>query len=190
MHHFRPLHLVLMLAAACTSGGDDAAGAAADTAARADAPAATGEQDLADITGYRLTMEKVDRYFAAQRNMALRMKDMSPAERERMDMSGTPNDGLDDIARNIERNPAIAGAVRDAGLTPREFATLTMSFMQSAMAASVMQMRPNDDQDSLAREMKANIDNVRFFREHEAELTRKQEALEADLRRLGVTEES
>jgi len=49
------------------------------------------------------------------------------------------------------------------------------------MAASVLKMRPNDDQDSLVKSMNANMDNVKFVQEHEAEITAKREAMEKEL---------
>ena len=80
--------------------------------------------------------------------------------------------------------------LREANLSSREFATLTMAMLQAGMAASVLQMRPNDNQDSLAREMKASMENIRFLRENEAELTRRQQELESELREMGALDES
>jgi hypothetical protein len=78
-------------------------------------------------------------------------------------------------------------AIREAGLSSREYITATMAMVQAGMAASVLKMRPKDNQDSLIREMKANKDNVRFVQEHEAELNRKQQAMQAEMQRLGVS---
>ena len=135
--------------------------------------------DLAGVASYKLSMEKVDKFFAAQRNMALKMKDMSPAQQEAMSMNGTGS--MDDMARQIEASPEWASAIRQAGMEPREFVTLTMSMIQSSMAASVLKMRPNDDQDSLVKSMNANMENVKFVQEHEAEITARREAMEKEL---------
>ena len=184
--------LALLFAVACSN--KDAAPAAEGGAppAAAPAPSATSssaDADLADVASYRLTMERIDRYYAAQRNVALKVQAMSPAERAAMDSVEDTNDGsasLDDIARKIERTPVMAAAVREAGLSPREFATITVAMMQAAMASSVLQMRPKDNQDSLVREMKASMENIRFLREHETALKQKQEAMAAEMKRLGV----
>ncbi len=77
------------------------------------------------------------------------------------------------MVRRIESEPMMVGAIRQAGLSPREFTMITMAMMQTAMAAGVAQMRPNDNQDSLIREMKANPENVKFWKANEAELTQK-----------------
>ncbi len=171
------------------SKADDAAPAAGTPAASA-AAANQAEEDLADVTRYRLTMDKYDKYLAAQRNIMMKAKDMTPEQRkameERNDARDSNNANLDEMTRNIEAEPMMVSAIRDAGLSPREYSVLTVSIMQSAMAAGVAKMRPSDNQDSLIREMKANPENVKFFQANEAELTRKQKELEAEMQRLGI----
>jgi hypothetical protein len=194
---FTALSSLLLLTAACEKKGaasSDSAGAPATTAAASSASgSSSGDADLADVTNYRLSMDKIDKYIAAQRNMAAKMKSMSPAEREavkaRNENRNDQNASLDDIARSIEREPVMNDAVRSAGLSAREFALITISMMQSAMASSVLQMRPKDNQDSLVREMKVNPDNIKFYREHEAEITRKTKELEAEMKAAGMTDE-
>lgn len=187
-----PLALLLAATAAACSKNDAAPAAEGGAAPAAASSGATGggsgDQDLADVASYRLTMDRLDRYYAAQRNMAVRMKAMSPAERAAMEArdEDDANQSLDDMARKIEENAVMGAAVREAGLSPREFATITVAMIQSAMAAGVLQMRPKDNQDSLVREMKASMDNVRFLRENEAVLKQKQEAFAAEMKRLGV----
>lgn len=189
----------LLTAVACSNkdaapAAEGSAGGAAPATASSTTGSAQGDEDLADVASYRLTMDKLDRYFAAQRNMALRMKAMSPAERAALEREDDGDDtdayqSLDDMARKIERNPVMGAAVREAGLSAREFSTITIAMVQSAMAAGVLQMRPNDNQDSLVREMKANMDNIKFLRANEAALKQKQEAFAAEMKRLGVTEQ-
>lgn len=185
MKHRLTLAAVLLLATACSSGdgappADGEAGAGTSVAA-----AAGGGDDLADITSYELSMDKIDRFYAAQRNMMLVMKDMSPEERQALEMEND-NPSLDEMAQAYERHPALNKAMRDAGLSPKEFATLTMAMVQSAMASMALQMRPNDNQDSLVREMKANMANIKFMQEHEQELQQKQAAFQAEMQRLGI----
>jgi AraC-like DNA-binding protein len=183
----------LLLAVACSNkdAAPAAEGGAAPAAASGSATTAgSGDADLADVASYRLTMDKIDRYYAAQRNMAVRAQAMSPAERAALeakdDADDNANQSLDDMARKIEQTPVMAEAVREAGLSAREFATITLAMLQSGMAAAVLQMRPNENQDSLVREMKANMDNIKFMRENEAALKQKQEAMAAEMKRLGV----
>lgn len=169
--------LTMLLAVTCLAsaacGPKDAP--PADTSATAHQG---GTTDLADVTSYRLSMDKVNKFFEAQRNMATRMKSMTPAQREALSMDGSGS--MEEMAQKIESSPEWASAIRDAGLEPREYVTLTMSMLQSAMAAAVLKMRPNDDQDSLVTAMHASMDNVKFVQEHEAEINAKREAMEKE----------
>jgi cell fate (sporulation/competence/biofilm development) regulator YmcA (YheA/YmcA/DUF963 family) len=182
-----------LLLAGCSSDKDAAATGEAPAAAPS-ASTPSGDEQLADIADYKLTMDKYDKYLAAQRNIALKAKDLSAAEKEafqkRADARGDANSSLDDMARNIESEPLMNSAVREAGLSAREFTMITMAMMQTAMAVSVAKMRPNDNQDSLIREMKANPDNVKFWQANEAEITRKQKALEAEMKQLGAMDDA
>ena len=178
---------LLAVAAACSPG--DSAPENPDSAASAGTAAGAASSDLADVTNYRLTMDKMDKFYEAQLNIARRVKDLPPAEREALD-AGSDDNSLDDMAKRLDSHAATREGLREAGLSAREFSTMMMAMMQAGMAASVMQMRPNDDQDSLAREMNASMENIRFLRENEAELMRKQQELEAELREMGALDPS
>lgn len=186
MPRYSWLAAVLLAGTVACSSGDDATPAAGT--ATADAPAGTGD-DVADIAAYELTMDKVDRLFAAQRNIALAMNDMPQAERDALEGADLSEASLEEFGERLESIPAVEDALEDAGISGREYATATMAMVSAGMAASVLQMRPDDDADSLAREMNANMDNIRFIQEHEAEITQKQQALEAELRGMGALDE-
>jgi hypothetical protein len=181
----------LIALAACSKSDSSASSAATGNAATSPAVSAQVEDDLADITKYRLSMDKIDKYMAAQRNLAVKAASMTPAQRAAMEArnenSGDPNASLDDMAKRIESEPVMASAIKDAGLSPREFAMITISMMQTGMAAAVLKMRPQDNQDSLIREMKANPDNIKFYNEHEAEITSKSKALEQEMKKAGIS---
>lgn len=186
---YRKHLLALCLVVACS--GDVKTGATDSAAATPASGSADMDEQLADISSYRLTMDKVDRWMNAQRIMAKQVAALSPAEREafkaRQDQQDDATDAdMDEMVRRIESEPMMKSAVREAGLSPREFTLLTMSMIQTGMATAVLDMRPNDNQDSLAREMKANMDNIRFMRENQAELTRKQQETAATLKAAGM----
>ena len=174
---------------ACSSK-DNASAESSGTAGNAASPAsqAQANEDLNDVSKYKLSMDKIDKYIQAQKNMAAKMKAMSPAEREAFkngdnDLNGA-NASIDQMVAKIEKVPPMVDAIKDAGLSPREWVMVTFSMMQTGMAAAVLKMRPNDNQDSLMREMKVNPDNVKFFNEHEAEITAKTKAIEADMKAM------
>ena len=190
------LTLTIVGIVALTACGKDKSEAPATTADAGAAPgqAAQAQEDLADVTRYRLSMDKIDKYMAAQRNLATKAASLSPAQRAAMEAksenSDDPNASLDDMVKRIESEPMMVAAIRDAGLSAREFTMITISMMQTGMAAAVARMRPTDNQDSLIRAMKANPDNIKFWNENEAEITRKSRDIEAEMKKLGVSDDS
>jgi hypothetical protein len=180
----------ILFAAAVLAGcsKSDASSAAADSPP-ASAPPTTAQanEDLSDISKYKLSMDKIDKYIQSQRNLAAKLQSMTPAERQALKDRGEASDAnasLDDMAAKIEKEPVMVDAIRAAGLSPREYVMITLSMMQTAMAASVAQMRPNDNQDSLIREMKANPENIKWYKEHAAEINQKTKAVEAEMKAL------
>lgn len=183
---------LMAFAVASVTAACDSKGAADDKATVATGGIASSEipDDLRDVSRYTLTTDKMDKYFDAMRNMMLAMKDMTPEERERSSMSFNASQmSLDQYAEAMGKNEPVREAIEKADLSTREFAVLQMAIFQSAMAQGVIAMRPNDSADSLAREMKANPANVRFMKEHEADFASKQKALEAEMRRLGISDD-
>ena len=185
---FPVLVAAAVVASACSK---DTAPASSGASATTSSAAAQANEDLQTVTDYKLDMGKIDKYMAANRNIAMKAKSMTPQQREAMKAKNDAddnnnNDNLDDMTRKLENEPMMASAIKDAGLSPREFALITVSLMQSSMAAGVLKMRPNDNQDSLIREMKANPENVKFVQQNEAALTKKQQDMAAEMKRLGV----
>ena len=196
MKRVAPSHVVpailisgFMLLTACSKDSSSAASTASSQSA---APAASqsGDEELKDVSSYHLTMDKIDKYIAAERNLAAKAKSMTPEERqaleERGDQDSDSDASIDDMVKKFDSEPVLKSSIQDAGLSTREFVMITMSMMQSGMAAAVLKMRPNDNQDSLIRSMQANPENVKFFQEHEAEITQKQKAIEAELKAAGM----
>ena len=188
----RQFLIATVIALAACSGGDNAADSADTDAAPATSAQQQAEKDLGDINDYRLTMDGMNKFFEAQRNLGIAASKLSPAEREAMeaknDAEGTDG-SLDQMIKRIEENKMANDAVRKAGLTAREYTMITFAMMQAAMAASVLQMRPNDNQDSLARAMQANPENIKFMQEHQAEFARRQEEMAAEMKRLGLDDD-
>jgi hypothetical protein len=176
---------LVVLLAACAENVETA-----DTgAAGGEAMAASAQTtDIGDIRDYELRMEQVDKYYAAFRNIAQAMQRMTPAEREQLNTDASTVD-LNAYVAKLEQQPEINRAIRDAGLTPREFSLILWSMLQSGMASAVLQTRPNANEDSLAREMNVSMANVRFMREHDAELRQRQQALDVEMRDMGLEEE-
>lgn len=188
MSRYPLLAALLLLGPVACSSGDDASGGAAATS---DAELQNTGDVAADVAAYELSMERIDRFYNVQRNLAVAMSKMSPEEREAMDLAmDGDSETMDDLVRTVESNPVMKEALDDAGMSAREYATAALAIMQAGMAAAVIEMRPNDDADSLVREMNASMENVRFMQEHEAELQQKQQQLEAELRSMGIDDDA
>lgn len=168
---------------ACGDGADrsdTATVADSGVAARTTAQPTGAASDVAAIRDYELRMEQVDKYYAASRNIALAMNRMSPEEQAQVEMDSADVDLNGYIAR-LENSPAINQAIRDAGLTAREFSLILWSMLQSGMASAVLDAQPDVNQDSLAQALNVNMANVRFMREHQSELQRKQDSLDREI---------
>lgn len=149
------------------------------------------DADLASVQAYELTMEGIDKYYEAMKNVRIAMNELSPEKREQLEMelNAEESNSLEDMAASIDRNTLYREALDDAGLSAEEFAILTMSILQSGMAAAIVDMQPNANPDSLIREMHANPKNVAFMRENRDALDAKQQAMEAELEALGISDE-
>jgi len=180
---------IAALLGGCADGSDTAvdtsAGAMTEGARASEPGTAAASADAATLASYELRMDEVDKYFAAFRNIGTAMQRMTPEQRQAVEFDATDTD-FDGYVARLESQPVLNQAIRDAGITAREFSLVLWSMLQSGMAAAVLQMQPNANTDSLAAEMQVNMDNVRFMREHEAELRQKQEALDAEMRRMGL----
>lgn len=140
-----------------------------------------------DISEYRLSMDRIDQLHKAQLAIGIAVDRMSVAEREAIN-SGASGSSLDSLVANIERNKPYNDAIRSAGLSAREYGTIMLAMMQASMAAAVLRTRPNDNPDSLAVAMKVNPENVRFLQANQEEINRRQAAITAEMKRLGIEE--
>ncbi|HEU4587474.1 MAG TPA: hypothetical protein VFS11_02430 [Gemmatimonadales bacterium] len=168
------------LVAACN--GDGPARRAAPSASEATRPeshasAGSGGADLNEVRNYRLRMDKVERFFDANLRLAAAAKGMDSTEGP--DLSDA-NQSLDEMEAAIARHPQMSAAIRAAGLSPREYAVLSLAYLQAAMAGSIAAQQQLDDQ-AAAEQMQANAENIRFVREHKADLERMQHSVDAKL---------
>jgi hypothetical protein len=190
MHNWK-LIVVLPLVLACSN---DAAESPAGEATASTVVSKSDAAILQPITEYELTMANVDKYFEAQRNLTQTAAAMSPAERAAMEAEednapDRSNESLEQMAARLKAHKVFGPAIQKAGLSAEEYATLTIAIMQAGMAQAVLQMRPNDNQDSLAREMKVNPANIAFMRQHSDEIRRKGEAIAAEMKAAGLADD-
>lgn len=110
---------------------------------------------------------------ARMKQLEAEMEQLAEKLSARSDDGPSGAQSLDDLAARIDRIPQAAAAVRSAGLTTREFATITATLLQAFMAHAFTKDRAVAD---LPKDI--NPANVQFIRDNEAEIGR----LMADLK--------
>jgi hypothetical protein len=125
-----------------------------------------GDADLRELSRYQLTMVDVRKYAAANANLAKHPKneqDENDAEEDEGD-----NESLDEMVARIESIPIARKAVEAAGLSARQYVVITMALFQASLAQYAVDQ--GADPGKIARETGVNPANIRFVKEHKAEL--------------------
>lgn len=167
--------LVLITLAACSK--TDKAPDDTDAAA----PPTTGnnslDSDLEKVRDFKLSMPRMQKWVQAVQNMVA----VSKAHPE---LEGTyeadQNAPLDQQVAALEKHPQAKKAVKDAGLSPREFTMISYAYMQAAAAQSVQQMPAGKTRDSVMQSLKVHPDNVTFLQKNRAELEKLMKAMQEE----------
>lgn len=132
------------------------------------------DSDARELSRYRLTTADLRKVGVAYQNLK-RITQQHPnlVETDEEEQSGDKS--LDEMAAEIERVPQLRKAIEDAGLSAREYSVISLALMQASAANMLVQQGAKPD--SIAREIGTHPDNVRFAKEHEAEIARLQRAL-------------
>ncbi|HTU64963.1 MAG TPA: hypothetical protein VMF52_03345 [Steroidobacteraceae bacterium] len=123
--------------------------------------APSGDADLRELSRYELTMTDMRKFAAANANLA-------KTERNEDDEGGSDKESLDDMAARIAKIPEARKAIEAAGLTPRQYAVITMALFQAAFAQYAVDQ--GADPAKVARDAGVNPANLRFVKEHKQEL--------------------
>jgi len=120
------------------------------------------------------TLEKKEQLTAAEEKRLEELrakKEAAEAEADAKEPGQSKDESLDETARRIEREPAFAGAIRSAGLTPREYALVSMVTFQAMLAHSLQKSLEGKE---LPKEAAAGVlaENIKFVADNEAEITR------------------
>ncbi len=133
--------------------------------------APSGDADLRELSRYELTMGDVRKFAAANAALAKHPKaeqNDDEEEDEDEDEGANNNESLDEMAARIGRIPEARKAIEAAGLTVRQYAVITMALFQSAFAQYAVEQ--GADPAKVARDAGVNPANLRFVKEHKAEL--------------------
>jgi hypothetical protein len=171
--------------AACGGKGDKAASGTngvpdvADASAVPDAKGGDGgahDADLRELEEYRLSMEDVNRWMQANRNLAQLSEKLEREHPEMMDdteeSNGSGTGSFDDYEASIDRVPGARDAIEESGLSVHEFAVVGWALIQAGMAQYAVEQ--GADPKELAAKAHINPENLTFAREHQAEIAKLQ----------------
>lgn len=175
-----PLSIALVVAlAACaqpsdTTPANDAApastAAAPSVATVAQAPAV--ETDAESPDDYELTMANIERWMAAQKNLAALVA-ADPAIEDETAMNISEEDSAQYAAR-MEASPKMRAAITQAGMSTHDFALTGEALTSTMMAVGAVDAGAlKDIPEGL------NPQNVEFYRSHKAEIEAKLKAFGA-----------
>jgi N-acetylglucosamine-6-phosphate deacetylase len=96
---------------------------------------ASAEAEKKEVKNFVLTTDKLDKYDAAVKAVHKIQKD-NPTVKKQMDDddSRNPSNTIAGSVATIEKYPPIAKAIKDAGLSPRDFVVMTYTLINSAAA--------------------------------------------------------
>jgi hypothetical protein len=130
------------------------------------------DADLRELEEYRLSMDDVNRWMQANRNLVQlseKLEREHPEMAEQTDaVEGSGMGSFDDYEASIDRVPGARDAIEDSGLSVHEFAVVGWALIQAGMAQYAVEQ--GADPKELAAKAHINPDNLTFAREHKAEL--------------------
>lgn len=80
-----------------------------------------------------------------------------------------PSQTLSDMVQRLEKVPGVAAAIRRAGLSTREFATIQLALLQASLTYGMMKA---SGRTTLPASVDVNPDNIKFVQQHEADIER------------------
>lgn len=124
-----------------------------------------------------LTMDKLQRMFQAMMNAGMASQ-AHPEIGDVIEIDGDASEAKS-VAK-IAAVPAAVDALKRAGLSPAQFVRLNMTFAASAMAVALVQSNP-----SAKLPKGVTAENVRFMKQHAADIVALQKRFEAQMEAAG-----
>ena len=148
-----------------------------DAAASATTGNQTLDSNLEQVQDFKLSMPRMQKWAQANRNMMA-------VSKARPDLEGSfkleQNASIDQQVAAMEKHAEVKKALKDAGLSPREYTMVTHAYMAAAAAQSVRQMPAGKQRDSMMQSLKVHPDNVTFVQQNMAELEKLMKSMEED----------
>lgn len=170
--------LLTVLCTAC-GNGDDAERQQDVPASRTSSPDISSssqvEGEMAEVADYRLSMDAVERWHEAQRNV-YRQAESNPELVQYLDVD-LDDPSLDDLEDHYASIPEANDAIEDAGLEVREFVLITFALYQATTAQQLIAM--GLEQDSVVNELNLHLADLEFARQNRTRLEQLQRETDA-----------
>lgn len=170
--------LLTVLCTAC-GNGDDAERQQDVPASRTSSPDISSssqvEGEMAEVADYRLSMDAVERWHEAQRNV-YRQAESNPELVQYLDVD-LDDPSLDDLEDHYASIPEANDAIEDAGLEVREFVLITFALYQATTAQQLIAM--GLEQDSVVDELNLHPADLEFARQNRTRLEQLQRETDA-----------
>jgi hypothetical protein len=132
------------------------------------------DRDKTELRQYRLTMPKIRQMAAAMLAFAKEVEQDPALAKKLQDTEEPEPKTLSELVARIEKEPRLAAAIKNAGLTSREYSTVMLCYFP-AMSAHGLKKQ------GAIKELPKDIlpENLALIEANEAELTRINQELEA-----------
>jgi hypothetical protein len=152
------------------------------------------DPDAKELAAYTLTLAGLDKALAATKNLVAAAKN-DPRFQKQAALKGeklrteleaiekaifpnAENQTLTEMDAAMRKEPLVAKAVADAGLTPREYAKFLFAYMSSGAVASMLEQGVIKE---VPKELATSLNpaNITFFQTHKTELEAFRKTIEA-----------
>jgi hypothetical protein len=139
---------------------------------------AADDPDMKELASYTLTMDGLNKVDAANKAMiAAIKKDPSLKPKDDDDSTGDAKT-LTDMEKKINGMPVMAAALKQAGMSARDYAKFMMAMMQASFAEMAKQMSAKAGKPFQTPEG-VNPANITFVEQHQADLKKLEESYNA-----------
>lgn len=138
---------------------------------------AADDPDMKELAAYTLTMDGLNKVDRVNRDMLAAIK-KDPSLKPKDDDASSDAKTLGDMEKKMNAIPVFASALKQEGMSARDYAKFTMAMMQAGFALVGKQMaaktgKPFNLPDSV------NPANVTFVEQHQAELKKLEDSYNA-----------
>jgi hypothetical protein len=138
---------------------------------------AADDPDMKELAAYTLTMDALNKVDAANKAMIAAIQ-KNPSLKPKDDDAGGDAKTLSDMERKINSMPVMASALKQSGISARDYAKFTMAMMQASFAEVAKQMSAKSGKPFQVPDG-VNPANITFVEQHQADLKKMEDGYNA-----------